>query len=299
MYVVDRAGNLVAPGCAGELLIAGIGVGRGYLGDPAKTAQSFVADPFSPVPGGRVYRSGDLVRHRPDGVLEFLGRIDHQVKIRGFRIELGDIEETLRSHAAVRDAAVVCQSHAGEARLVAYVATGDALDADGSALRAHLKALLPEYMVPAAIVCLAELPLTPSGKVDRKALPAVDAAGLSGARPYTAPRTPLEHSIVQIWQAVLEVPRIGIDDDFFELGGHSLLATRVAARLRAAVRVDFPLRKLFEFPTVRDLAHELLELQIASASPEDLDQVLAQVDGMTDEEVAEVLARLADKVTST
>ncbi len=209
---------------------------------------AFVPDPFSPTPGARRYRSGDLVRRLPERRrIEFLGRLDHQVKVRGFRIELGEVEEALRGHPAVHDAVVVCQVHAGENRLVAYVATAERRRRAPSAPTSR-PCCSSTWCRPPSSACPG-CRSRPTARSTATRLPAVDAAALAEARPFTAPRTPLEQTIAQIWQDVLELPRVGIDDDFFELGGHSLLATCIAARLRAALRVDFPLRKLFELPT--------------------------------------------------
>ena len=247
VFVLDPYGNPVPVGVPGELYVGGAGVARGYLARPGLTAERFVPDPFSSVPGARLYRTGDRARHLRDGGIEFLGRMDHQVKIRGFRIEPGEIEAALSTHDAVRDAVVVARDE----RLVAYVA------ADGSPttteLRAHLAAKLPGYMVPAQFVALDELPLTPNGKVDRAALPAPEGRPELEAV-YTAPRTPVEEVLAGIWCDVLGLERVGVHDDFFDLGGHSLVATQVVSRARAALSVELPLKALFESPTVAGLA---------------------------------------------
>ncbi|HJX27815.1 MAG TPA: amino acid adenylation domain-containing protein, partial [Thermoanaerobaculia bacterium] len=222
IVLVDRHLHPVPLGAAGELCIGGAGVARGYRGRPEQTAERFVPDPFGGVSGSRLYRTGDLARQGPDGTLHFLGRIDHQVKIRGFRIELGEIEAELVALAGVRQAVVVAR----EGRLVAYVVG----TATAEELRRSLRERLAEYMVPTIFVALAALPLTPSGKVDRKALP--DPGRQSAAESYLAPRTPVEEVVAGIWAEVLGLERIGADGHFFELGGHSLLATRVASRLR-------------------------------------------------------------------
>jgi amino acid adenylation domain-containing protein len=257
VYVVDRHGALVPPGVPGELRMAGAGLARGYLGRPALTAERFVPDPFG-VSGSRAYRTGDLVRFRPDGELEFLGRLDHQVKIRGFRIELGEIEEVLAGHPAVRECAVIVweerrEDVPGLRLLVAYVSGGTVADGD---LRAWLGAKLPEYMVPSLFVRLEDLPHTPNGKIDRRALPAPER---TAAEAYVAPADPAEELIAEIWAEVLGLARIGVHDSFFALGGHSLLATQVASRVRAALGVELPLRRLFEAPTVRELAQVVRE----------------------------------------
>jgi amino acid adenylation domain-containing protein len=251
LYVLDRRLDLMPAGVAGELCVGGVAVGRGYLSDPAKTAALFVPDPFSSRPGSRLYRTGDLVRHRPDGALEFVGRRDHQVKIRGFRIELGEIEARLAQHPDVdRCVVVVAEWQPGHKQLVAYVATTATVNADR--LRLFLRRTLPEYMVPATFLLLPSLPLTPNGKIDRKALATPDADRL--ADDFEPPATPTQDLVAGIWSEILGIERIGRRDQFFELGGHSLLATQVMSRVRAAFRIELPLRTLFDHPTVEAFA---------------------------------------------
>ncbi|MFP5285192.1 MAG: amino acid adenylation domain-containing protein, partial [Thermoanaerobaculia bacterium] len=242
LYVLDRRLEPVPVGVPGELCIGGEGLARGYLDAPDLTAERFVPDPFA---GGRMYRTGDLVRWRPDGNLEFLGRIDFQVKVRGFRIELGEIEAALAAHPSVRQAVAGLRGD----RLVAWVV------AEEADLREHLKGRLPEYMIPSAFVRLDAFPLTPSGKVDRKALPEPELA--SGERGYVAPRGPVEEVIAGIWCELLGVPRVSSDDSFFALGGHSLLATQLVSRLRRAFGVELPVRQLFEMPVLSHLAERV------------------------------------------
>lgn len=251
LYVLDRHLDLMPPGVAGELCVGGVAVGRGYLHDPARTAEVFVPDPFGTGPGSRLYRTGDLVRYRPDGLLEFVGRRDHQVKLRGFRIELGEIEARLAQHPEVdRCVVVVAEPQRGHLQLVAYVATAATLPADG--LRGFLRRTLPDYMVPALFVLLPALPLTPNGKIDRKALPMPDAD--RAADDFEPPATPTQDLIGGIWAEILGLDRIGRRDHFFELGGHSLLATQVMSRVRATFQVELPLRTLFDHPTVEAFA---------------------------------------------
>ncbi|WP_420130680.1 amino acid adenylation domain-containing protein [Longimicrobium sp.] len=255
LYVLDPAGNPAPLGIPGELFIGGDGVTRGYLDRPGLTAERFVPDPFGAA-GSRLYRTGDRVRRRTDGALEFLGRVDFQVKLRGFRIELGEIEGVLRAHPGVREAVALVRTEAGDARLVAYTVprAPDAPPAS-TELRAFLRERLPDYMVPSAFVALDAFPLTPAGKLDRRALPAPDAR--EEARVFVPPRTPREEAVAEIWREVLRRERVGAEDDFFELGGHSLLATQVLSRVRRELGVELPLRAMFEAPTVRALAERL------------------------------------------
>ncbi|SDF37168.1 non-ribosomal peptide synthetase, partial [Myxococcus virescens] len=253
VYVLDPALRPVPVGVPGELCLGGPGLARGYLNRPDLTAERFVPHPFSAAPGARLYRTGDRVRWSPDGVLEFLGRLDHQVKVRGFRIELGEIEAVLRAHPSVVEAtAVVREDASGSNRVVAYVVPPQA---DVAPLREYLHQHLPDYMVPSAFVGLDAFPLTPNGKVDRKALPAPD-LGL-GAADYVEPRTELEQQLAALFREALGLERVGLNDDFFLMGGHSLLATQVVTRLRAQLGVDLPLRTFFEAPTVARLAARL------------------------------------------
>ena len=255
VYVLDRSMKLVPVGAQGDLYIGGLGVSRGYRGRPGLTADRFVPSPFAA--GERLYRTGDLVRWRGEGILEFVCRADHQVKIRGFRIEPAEIEATLLGQGSLKQAAVVVREDSqGEKRLIAYVVAKSEGQADWSELRNYIKARLPEYMLPSAIVPLDALPVTANGKIDRSALPS-SAAGME-RHDYVAPRTPHEKVLLEIWSEVLKIDRIGIYDDFFELGGHSLLAMRLLARTREALGVDLPLRTLFENPTIAAISTVIL-----------------------------------------
>jgi len=245
IYLLDNNGAPAPVGTVGELVIGGELLARGYFNRPSLTAERFLPDPFALQPGGRLYRSGDLARYRADGVIDYVGRIDHQVKIRGLRIELGEIEARLQEQEAVRDAVILALEGPNGLQLVAYVVPtetpGDALR---ERLKAHLQQHLPDYMVPGAWMFLEQLPLSPNGKLDRKALPKPDAA-LALER-FVAPQSGVQQQVAQIWQEVLQVERVGLTDNFFALGGHSLLATQVVARMRHALNIEVSLRSLFE-----------------------------------------------------
>ena len=255
IYLVDQLLRPVPIGVVGEICVGGIGVCRGYLNDPARTAESFVSDPFSKKRGGRLYKTGDLAIFLPDGNLEFIGRIDQQVKIHGFRIELGEIEAILLKHPLVREAVAEVSDHPRLGRrLVAYLVMTEDATLELGHLRSFLREKLPEYMVPAAFVLLEALPLTANGKTNRKALPEPDWSKQRLNGRFTAPRTPTEKRLIELWKEVLNVERVGIQDSFFEMGGHSLLASRLASELRKTFGIEFPLRLLFETPTVEEVA---------------------------------------------
>ncbi|MCU0702231.1 MAG: amino acid adenylation domain-containing protein, partial [Myxococcaceae bacterium] len=246
--VLDERRRLVPVGVHGELYLGGTCLGLGYLGDDAKTNAAFVDNPFPEISSAKLYKTGDRARWLPDGNLEFLGRVDHQVKIRGYRIELGEIEAALASHPAVRASVVVVhEDAAGAKRLAAYVVSREGTLAT-NALRDHLAGRLPRYMLPASFTVLDALPITPGGKVDRRALPAPEARR-EAARGEAGPSTPVEELIAGVWSEVLGLERVGPDESFFDLGGHSLLATQVVARVRSVLGVELPLRALFEAPT--------------------------------------------------
>ncbi|HYO15771.1 MAG TPA: amino acid adenylation domain-containing protein [Thermoanaerobaculia bacterium] len=266
VHILDRWLRPVPAGVPGELCVAGAGLARGYLGRPDLTAERFLPDAWSTAPGARLYLTGDLARYRPDGEIEFLGRIDHQVKIRGVRIELGEIESAIARHPAVAEAvAMVRPGPAGEPWLAAYVVGRNGAAVDAAALRADLKRVLPEAMVPAVVVQLATLPLTVNGKVDRAALPEPERR--EGGMTSAAPATPTEELIAGLWSDLFGLEQVGTDEDLFALGGNSLLAARLAARLRETFRVDLPLQTVFEHPTVAGLARRLDELRGGPALP--------------------------------
>jgi len=257
LYILDPQGELLPAGIPGELYIGGVGVARGYLNRPDLTAERFLPDPFSSEPGARMYKTGDLARWRFDGTVEYLGRLDNQVKLRGFRIELGEIENTLIQYAGVQQAVVTARDDGpnNSKRLVAYIVpeTPETQITPGE-LRDHIKARLPDYMVPSVFVFLDKLPLTGSKKVDRKALPAPTEENIletpAGKETIQAHFSPIEEMVADVWKQVLGLSRIGRNDNFFEIGGHSILATQLNARVSALFQIDLPLRTVFEKPTL-------------------------------------------------
>jgi len=282
-YILGSDGQLALPGVAGELCIGGAGVARGYLNRPELTAERFIANPFGE---GRLYRTGDRARFRADGRIEYLGRADGQVKLRGFRIELGEIEATLERHEGVEDALVLVRdSAAGEKRLVAYVVPKSGTVATAADLRTHVRQHLPEYMVPSAVLALERFPLTPHGKVDVRALPLPE----SQRTLSNEPRTPVEQKLAALWREVLGVNVVGIDDDFFALGGHSLMATQLVSRVNAAFDVELPLRRLMEAPTIAELAIAVAAHRAGEQEEDELATVLAQLEGLSEFEVSEML----------
>jgi amino acid adenylation domain-containing protein len=255
VYVLDEDRRPVPVGVPGEAWVGGEGLARGYLNRPEVTAEVFLPDPFQPGTPERIYRTGDRVSFLPSGELIFHGRRDDQVKIRGFRVEPGEVHSVLSAHESVRESAVVAAAGpSGETRLVAYVIPAAGAELDRAALRRFLAARLPSYMVPAAFVTLAALPLTVTGKLDRQRLPAPDPGGDADGREFRPPHSAVERTLATIWSSVLNVPRVGLDDGFFDLGGHSLLATQVVFRIREQLGVEVGLRLLFERPRLEDLA---------------------------------------------
>ena len=259
MYVLDDQMALVPIGVPGHLYIGGIGLARGYLGRADLTAERFLPDPFSKTGGERLYHTGDLAKWRPGGYLEFLGRKDYQVKLRGYRIELGEIETTLLQHPALKSAIAMIAEDARKEKqqLVAYVVTLEGQALSASELQSHVRKSLPEYMVPSQIVIVDQIPLTPSGKVDRKSLAALGAGDLPSSGSYEPPGTPIEAALVTLWKDILRRDQIGIHDSFFALGGYSLLALQMISRIRALYPVDLSIRTIFERPTIASLAEGL------------------------------------------
>ena len=302
LYIVDANDQPLPVGVPGELCIGGVNVGHGYLNRPELTAEKFIRDPFVSDASTPLYKTGDLVRYRPDGNIEFLGRIDHQVKVRGFRIELGEIEATLRQHEDVQDAVVLARDDTpGGRQLVAYVTAADSVTPEIDDLRGFLRGVLPEYMIPAFFITLDTFPLTPSGKVDRRDLPSVDGQQLSGAREYVAPRNETEQQLAEISATLLGVDQVGVHDNFFQLGGHSLLATQFVSRIRETMQVDVPLRELFEQPTIAGLAERIEELK-SETGPKisEIAALMGKVQDLSEDEVKALLQEKAStRITET
>jgi amino acid adenylation domain-containing protein len=314
VWVLDQHGQVVPVGVVGELYIGGDGLARDYLRQPELTAEKFVPHPYSDEPGARLYRTGDLVRYLSDGNIEFLKRMDQQVKVRGFRIELGEIEAALQDHAAVRESVVVAREETpGDRRLVAYVvrdpdyqgvteqATEHSQHADQvlvPQLRSWLQERLPDYMMPSNFVVLDELPLTANGKVDRRALPAPDAASYVSEGTFISPRTPEEEKVAEIWAEVLDIRPISAEANFFELGGHSLLATRVISRIREACGVELPLRVLFESPTVAEFARQLATVPQEQSDVSRIAEMLEKLAHLSEDETKSLLEQTGDSQES-
>lgn len=266
VYVLDRFLRQVPIGSMGEICVTGVGVGRGYLHDPERTAKAFLCNPFEDGRGERLYRTGDLGYFLPDGTLMYISRVDFQVKVRGHRIELGEVEAALGKHEHVEQCvAIVRKDDVGQNRLLAYVVTSQATDS--AVLRDHLKQWVPEYMIPEAVMSLERIPLTPNGKIDRKALPDPDQTVAGGN--ITKPRHAADAALVQIWEDVLHLTGLGIDQNFFELGGHSLKTIQVRARIKKQFGVDIPLHLLFEHQTIRELSELVGDAPLSSAGAED------------------------------
>jgi amino acid adenylation domain-containing protein len=296
VWLLDERGEPAPPGVPGELLIGGDGLARGYWRRPGLTADRFVPHPFAARPGERLYRTGDLARWLPDGTVDFLGRIDRQVKIRGFRVEPAEIEATLERHPGIAAAVVQPRDDGrGNKRLVAWLVMAmnqggerGALELSDGDLLAWCRERLPAFMVPGAFVLLDALPLDPNGKVDRKALPEPD-RGSRGFQGGVAPRTPVEATVAAVWSEVLGVEQVGAGDDFFELGGHSLLATQIVSRLSRELGVDLGLRAFFDEPTVAGVALAITREQVQQEDPDRMARLLARVQDLSPEELAELL----------
>jgi amino acid adenylation domain-containing protein len=260
IYILDRYRQPVPIGVTGELYIGGMGVARGYLNRPALTAEKFIDDPFSTEPHARLFKTGDLARYQPDGTIEYLGRLDHQVKIRGFRIELGEVEAALLAHAAIQQAVVlVREDKPGDKRLTAYVVSSPGQKLQVRSLRSQLRQQLPVYMVPSVFVLLNALPLTSNGKVDTRALPAPDGSTPDLEETFVAPRTPIEEGVARIWADLLNLERVGIEDNFFDLGGDSLVALQLVIQIEARFGKKLPIALLVQNPTIERFAKLIIE----------------------------------------
>jgi len=292
IHILDPQLQPVPIGVAGEIYIGHEGVARGYLHRADLTAASFIPDPFSSVPGARLYRTRDRGRYLADGAIEFLGRYDHQVKVRGFRIELGEIEAALREHHGLKEAvALVRQGADGEKYIAAYVVPAQQPAPAAGELRAWLKDRLPEYMVPSAWMHLEQMPLTASGKLDRSSLPEPERGRPDLASLFVAPRTATEEMLAEIFADILSLEHTGIDDNFFELGGHSLLATRVVMRIRKVFNADLPLRRFFERPTVRDIAEFLTANETRPGQMEEAIALLRKIESLSADDLEELLRK--------
>uniref|UniRef100_A0A2P1CZ88 AptB n=1 Tax=Nostoc sp. FSN-E TaxID=2027337 RepID=A0A2P1CZ88_9NOSO len=286
-YILDENLHRVPVGVVGELYVGGASVARGYLNQPKLTSERFILNPF--IPGDTLYKTGDLVRRLPDGNLEFIGRIDTQVKIRGFRIELAEIEAVLTQHPDIQQVVVmVREDEPGKKLLVAYLVAQNNIPTP-KILRNFLKEKLPDYMIPPAFVVLEALPLTPNGKVNRRALPIPEHTRRNLETDFVAPSTQIEKQLATIWTEVLQLKQVGVQDNFFELGGHSLLATQAISRVREVFNLDFPLRYLFDNPTIAELAQKVMEQQIEQSENDELARILAEVDQLSEEEVTQQL----------
>ncbi len=289
IYILDRQLQPVPIGVSGELCIGGDGLTQGYLNRPELSAEKFIPNPFS-ANGERLYKTGDLARFRGDGEIEFLGRIDNQVKIRGYRIELGEIEERLQQHPAIQDAAVLAKEDAsGHKKLLAYlVASQSAVVPETPVLQAYLKQTLPDYMLPSGYIGLDALPLMPNGKRDRLALSRIKEPALP-ARQLKPASNWLEADLAAIWREVLGLEAVGVDTDFFEQGGHSLAAIQVKSRIQSVFNIDVPAKMLFELPTIELQAAEIAKLQIQQHDDRSLDELIAELEQLSDEETSRLL----------
>jgi amino acid adenylation domain-containing protein/non-ribosomal peptide synthase protein (TIGR01720 family) len=290
-YVLDRRGRPLPIGVPGELHLGGMGLARGYLGRPDLTAEKFIPDSFSVEPGARMYRTGDLARFLPDGRIDFLGRMDHQVKIRGYRIEPGEIEAALNEYPSVKTCVVVARADADDdKRLVAYIVARDGEKPGHLELRSFLRARLLEQMVPSAFVLLDEMPLTPNGKINRRALPAPEVSRPEIEQRYVAPRNDIEVALVELWQEVLGINPIGVSDNFFDLGGHSLKATSLLSKVRRIFRTELPLSVVFEATTVEALACALVEHEAKPGQTAKIAHVLQRIKSIPSADLKEMIS---------
>lgn len=292
IYILNDAMEAVPILVPGEIYIGGVGVARGYHDRPGLTAEKFLPDPFRP--GNRLYRTGDLARFLPDGTIQYLGRIDHQVKIRGFRIELEEIESVLRQHPLVREAVVVSKTINSQPHLVGYFVGYSSVTIEIDSLRAFLKTRLPEYMVPGFFVALRQIPLSPNGKADRKALPDPELDRIQSEAGYISPRNETEEILAQIWCEVLRVERAGVHDNFFDLGGHSLLATQLISRIKSNFNAQISLSRFFEVPTIAQLGKEIRHARRDSERPGEFPEspgLLRRIESLSASEIDDLLQK--------
>ena len=292
IYVLDSNLRPVPVGLPGELYIGGAGVARGYLNRPELTEEKFIPNPFADERAPRIYRTGDVVCYRPDGNLEFVGRIDNQVKIRGFRIELEEIEQAIRAHDEVVEVVVLAVEDGGDKKLAAYPVIARDAQLTSNDLRQFLSGKLPAYMMPATFTIIDSIPLMPNGKTDRRALLSLaQAPDSSPSEDFEGPRSPLEESIADVWTNVLKLERPGIHDNFFELGGHSLMAAKLISILRRQLDVELNLADVFQSPTIAKLAALIYERRTAKEGDEELALLLAELESLSDEEAQQRLTQ--------
>ena len=288
IHILDGQFHQCPIGIAGELCISGAGLARGYLNNPTLTAEKFIPLPITigKKKGERLYKTGDLARWLPDGNIEFLGRLDHQLKIRGYRVEAGEIEQALLAHEVIQSAVIIGHDFKQGKELVAYLVpkTGQSVS-NITTLRTFLGASLPDYMIPSYFVVLETLPLTSSGKINRKALPKPDSSTLSTGTTYVAPRNTIEEELVKIWQTVLNQEKIGINDNFFSLGGHSLRATRMVALIQQMLSVEIKLREIFTHSTIAELGQIITEINIQTLLKSTQNQIVHQTEELLEEEI--------------
>jgi len=285
MHLLNDSLGRVADGTCGEIYLGGR-LARGYFKRPDLTAEKFIPHPFSQQPGARLYKTGDLGRLLPGGSIEFVGRVDDLVKVRGFRIELGEIAKTIRQHPEIDDAFVLAlDADSDRSQIVAYAVTNQRSTISATDLRSYVRIKLPDYMVPARFIFLDALPVSPNGKIDRKALPVPGRLRPELDTPFVAGRTPLEKNLAQIWGEVLELDQIGIHDNFLDLGGNSLAATRIVSRVIAGFQIETSLPSLFHSPTVAEMAEVLSQYEIKQMDKNDLAEILDELESLGDEEV--------------
>jgi acyl carrier protein len=290
LYLLNDSLEPVAKGTCGEIYLGGK-LARGYFKRPDLTAEKFIPHPFSQELGARLYKTGDLGRLLPGGSIEFAGRLDDLVKIRGFRIELGEIAKVIREHPKIKDAYVLALDTASDRnQIVAYAVPNPQSTIGATELRSYVRIKLPDYMVPAKFIFLDALPVSPNGKIDRKALPVPGRSRPELDTPLVPGRTLLEKDLAQIWSDVLALDQVGIHDNFFDLGGHSLAATRVVTRVFRHFQVDVPLQRLFDSPTVAEMAVVIMEHQGKRLCNKEIENILAEIDSLSEEE-AERLAK--------